>query len=153
MEITEIEKIPPQNIEAEMSLLGSLLLDKEAILKVADVIQVEDFYKNSHARIYETMQELYSKGDPIDLLTVGNRLTEKNLLDQIGGHSYLASLSNAVPTASHVHHYAQIIHRKATRRRLISAAGEITKLGFQETQEVDQLLDNAQTHLFFLSPP
>ncbi|KKU26430.1 MAG: Replicative DNA helicase [Candidatus Magasanikbacteria bacterium GW2011_GWA2_46_17] len=151
MEITEIEKIPPQNIEAEMSLLGSLLLDKEAILKVADVIQVEDFYKNSHARIYETMQELYSKGDPIDLLTVGNRLTEKNLLDQIGGHSYLASLSNAVPTASHVHHYAQIIHRKATRRRLISAAGEITKLGFQETEEVDELLDNAQRQLFGVS--
>jgi len=85
VENNEIEKVPPQSLEAEISFLGSILLDKEAITKVADIVSPEDFYKNSHARIYEIMMELYSRNEPIDLLTLSTRLEEKHLLDQIGG--------------------------------------------------------------------
>ncbi|HSR88903.1 MAG TPA: replicative DNA helicase [Candidatus Udaeobacter sp.] len=150
-DIKELEKIPPQSIEAEMSLLGSILLDKDAMLKIADIVQPEDFYKNAHAQIFEVILELYQKNEPIDLLTLSNRLTEKGHLDQAGGYSYLVSLTNTVPTASHVVNYANIVHKKATRRRLLSAAHEISKMGYEETEELDSLLDNAQRQLFGVS--
>lgn len=150
-DITQLEKIPPQSLEAEMSLLGSVLLDKDAMLKIADIVQAEDFYKNAHVQIFEAVLELYQKNDPIDLLTLSNRLTEKNQLEKIGGHSYLVSLTNTVPTASHVVNYAHIVHKKATRRRLLGAAHEISKLGYEETEELDTLLDQAQRELFGVS--
>ncbi|HYE59698.1 MAG TPA: replicative DNA helicase [Candidatus Kapabacteria bacterium] len=147
--ITDIEKIPPQNIEAEMSLLGAVLIDKDVMMKVADMIEPEDFYKNAHRNIFETMLELYSKNDPVDLLTLGNRLEEKGLLEHTGGRGYLASLTNTVPTASHAEQYAKIILRKATLRKLLQAAGHITQLGFQEEAEnIDTVLDEAQKHLY-----
>lgn len=150
-DINQLEKIPPQSIEAEMSLLGSVLLDKDAMLKIADIVQPEDFYKNAHAQIFEVILELYQKNEPVDLLTLSNRLTEKGWLDQAGGYSYLVSLTNAVPTASHVVNYANIVHKKATRRRLLSAAHEISKMGYEETEELDSLLDDAQRQLFGVS--
>jgi len=150
-DITQIEKVPPQSLEAEMSLLGSILLDKDAMLKIADIVQPDDFYKNGHVQIYEVLQELYQKNEPIDLLTVSNRLSEKGVLEQAGGYSYLVSLTNTVPTASHAANYAHIIHRKATRRRLLMASHEITKLGYDENDDLESLLDNAQRHLFGVS--
>ena len=150
-DITQMEKIPPQSLEAEMSLLGSVLLDKDAMLKIADIVQPEDFYKNAHAKIFEAILELYQKNDPIDLLTLSNRLTERNQLEQAGGHSYLVSLTNTVPTAAHVVNYANIVHKKATRRRLLGAAHEISKLGYEENEELDTLLDQAQRELFGVS--
>ncbi len=148
-DITQIEKIPPQNLEAEMSLLGSILLDKDAMLKIADIVDPEDFYKNSHGHIFEIMSELYNKNEPIDVLTLGNRLEEKKLLEKIGGRSYLVQLSNAVPTASHIVHYANIVRRKATLRKLLTAASEITRLGFKEDVEnVESILDEAQQQLY-----
>lgn len=148
-DITQIEKIPPQNLEAEMSLLGSILLDKEAMLKIADVIEEDDFYKRNHSLIYETMRELYGKNEPIDVLTLGNRLEEKKYIEQIGGRSYLVSLSNSVPTASHIKQYAEIIRRKSTLRKLLHSADEIARLGYQEeTENIDELLDQAQQELF-----
>ncbi len=151
-DITEIEKIPPQNLEAEMSLLGSVLIDKDAMLRVADIVSAEDFYKDGHRRIYEIFVELYSKNDPIDLLTLANRLEEKGILENVGGRSYLAALSNAVPTASNANHYAEIIHRKATRRRLLAASQEITRLSFQEDDgDVEKILDDAQKQIFGVS--
>jgi replicative DNA helicase len=146
-----LEKVPPQSLEAEMSLLGSVLLDKDAMLKIADVVQAEDFYKNAHARIYEAIIDLYQKNEPIDLLTLSNRLSEKNQLEQAGGHSYLVSLTNIVPTAAHVLNYANIVHKKATRRRLLGAAYEISKLGYEENEELDTLLDQAQREIFGVS--
>lgn len=146
-----LDKIPPQSLEAEMSLLGSLLIDKEAILKVADVVAPEDLYKTAHARIFETILELYARNEPVDLLTLSNRLTEKNLLEGVGGKSYLVSLADAVPTASNVLNYAHIVRRKSTRRRLLTAAQEISRLGFQEDGEIDTVLDEAQKHLFGVS--
>jgi len=134
-----------------MSLLGSILLDKDAMLKIADIVQPDDFYKTAHAVIFESILELYQKNEPIDLLTLGNRLLEKEKLESAGGHSYLVTLSNAVPTASHVVNYAHIVHRKATRRRLLTAAHEITRMSFEENEELDTLLDHAQRQLFGVS--
>ena len=152
MPIDEIERIPPQSLEAEMSFLGSILIDKDAMIKVADMARSEDFYKDAHVKIFETIQELYSKNEPVDLLTLSTRLEEKNQLESIGGRSYLAALTNAVPTASNVVHYAGIVHRKATRRRLLSASSEIVRLSYQEeTEDLDQILDQAQQHLFGVS--
>jgi|WetSurMetagenome_2_1015567.scaffolds.fasta_scaffold92071_2 replicative DNA helicase len=150
-EITQIERVPPQSMEAEMSLLGSILLDKDAMLKIADIVQPDDFYKTAHTIIYESILELYQKNEPIDLLTLGNRLLEKNKLENAGGHNYLVTLSNAVPTASNVVNYAQIVHRKATRRRLLTASYEITRMSFEENEELDTLLDHAQRQLFGVS--
>ncbi len=147
----EIERIPPHNLEAEMSLLGSLLIDKEAMLKVADEIDETDFYKNAHGLIYQVILELYSKNEPIDLLTVSSRLDERKQLDLIGGRPYLVSISNSVPTASHIKQYASIIRHKATLRKLQTAAHEITKLSFEEGEDLSGLLDAAQQHIYGVS--
>ncbi len=146
-----IDKIPPQNLEMEQSLLGSLLIDKDAIVKVADLISDDDFYKSNHGLIYQTIRELYEKREPIDILSLGSRLEEKKQLEAIGGRSYLSSLANSVPTSSHVLHYAKVVQNKATLRRLIKAASEITELGYHETEEIDQLLDGAEQRLFSVS--
>lgn len=147
-----IERIPPQSLEAEMSLLGSILIDKEAMLKVADIIKPEDFYKDSHRHIFETILELYSRSEPLDMLTLGTRLEDKNIIEQVGGRAYLATLTNTVPTASNVVHYANIVHRKATRRRLLGASSEISRLAFQEeTDDIESVLDQAQQHLYGVS--
>ena len=144
-------KIPPQNIEMEQSLLGSLLIDKDAIIKVADIITADDFYKDTHRFIFEAIKELYEKREPIDLLSLGSRLEEKKWLETVGGRGYLTSLANTVPTSSHVTHYAKVVQNKATLRRLIKSASEITELGYQESQEIDQLLDKAEQSLFAVS--
>ncbi|MBI4276285.1 replicative DNA helicase [Candidatus Uhrbacteria bacterium] len=145
-------KIPPQNIEAEQSLLGSLLIDKDAIIKIADIVHAEDFYKDIHGMIYDAMIDLFSKHDPIDLLSLGNRLTEKNKLEVVGGRAYLASLANIVPTSSHVVHYAHIVQKKATLRRLIDAARVISHDAYTKSDEdADALLDAAEQQLFRVS--
>jgi len=146
-----LEKIPPQNIEAEQSLLGSLLIDKDAIIKIADKITADDFYKDNHGLIFEAMQDLFVKHEPIDILSLSNRLEEKEQLEQIGGRSYLMSLSNVVPTASHVINYASIVRKKATLRRLLSAATKITEFGYNEEDDVERILDKAEQELFAVS--
>ena len=107
-----IEKLPPQNIEAEKCLLGSLMLDKNAIVKVVDSLQSKDFYKQTHQEIYQAIVDLFEKQDPVDLLSVSTRLKEKNLLETVGSNSYLTELINTVPTASHISNYARIVQRK-----------------------------------------
>ncbi len=145
------EKITPQNIEAEQSLLGSLLIDKDAIIRVADLVRTEDFYKENHAIIYTAILDLFSRHEPIDILSLSTKLQETGKLEEIGGRSYLMTLANSVPTASHVVHYANIVQKKATLRRLLVAAGEITALGYNEEDEVDSLLDKAEQKLFSVS--
>ncbi|MBU4332368.1 replicative DNA helicase [Patescibacteria group bacterium] len=150
--IESIEKLPPQNIEAEQSVLGSLLIDKDAIVKIADILGPQDFYKDNHRIVFESMLELYESREPIDILSLTNRLTERKKLEEIGGRTYLASLANAVPTAAHVVSYAQIVQKKATLRRLLNAASEITSLGYQEeVEDVSSLLDRAEQKLFAVS--
>lgn len=145
------ERIPPQNLEAEQSLLGSLLIDKDAIVKVADRLQGDDFYRPAHQWVYETITELFERHDPIDILSLGNRLEEKGQLTQVGGRAYLVELSNMVPTAANVTHYAEIVQKKATLRRLITAATNISQMGFEEEEEIDATLDEAERALFHVS--
>lgn len=145
------ERIPPQNLEAEASVLGALLIDREAVVKVADFLRPQDFYSPIHATVYQAMLDLYEGREPIDVLSLTNRLAEKKELEGVGGESALASLAMGVPTAGHVLHYAKIVQKKATLRRLISAAAEITNLGFTEEEEVDRVLDAAEQRLFGVS--
>ncbi len=148
---SQIEKLPPQNLEAEQSFLGCLMIDKDAIIKVADTVSESDFYKENHKTIYEAIKELYSRREPIDILSLTNRLDEKSQLEMVGGRSYIALLSNSVATASHVVHYANIIQRKATLRRLLAAASEITEMGYREEEDIEKLLDEAEQLLFGVS--
>ncbi len=145
------DKLPPQNVEAEQSVLGCLMLDKNAIIKVADILRVGDFYRQVHNEIFDSMVELYGKGEPIDLLSVNNRLEERGQLDEIGGPAYLTTLVNAVPTAAHVVHYAKIVHHKKVLRDLIEAAEQITQLGFQEEETIEKILDEAEQKIFSIS--
>ena len=148
MENETKEKLVPQNIEAEKSLLGSLLIDKDAILKVADFLTPRDFYKKNNEQIYETIQEHFEKGEPIDLLSVSSRLKEKKQLKNIGGNSYLTELINSVPNALHVLHYAKIVQRKRILRDLISASYDIGSMGYDEIEDTDILLDRAEKRIF-----
>jgi len=144
-------KLPPQNIEAEKSLLGSLMLDKNAIIKVADFLQTRDFYKPDHQEIYQAILELFEKSDPIDLLSVSSRLKEKNLLKEVGGNSYLTELINLVPTATHILNYAKIVQRKRILRDLIEASQEINLMGYNEQEDIDMLLDKAEQRIFSIA--
>jgi len=144
-------KMPPQNIEAEQSVLGSLMIDKNAVIKVGDIITSEDFYKDNHGKIYEAMIYLYEHHEPIDLLSLSNRLKETDNLERIGGESYLASLANTVPTAANIVHYAKIVEKKAVLRRLIDNASQIVADAYDETEEVEKTLDDAEQKIFSVS--
>ncbi len=146
-----LEKVPPQNIEAEQSILGALLIDKDAIIKIADILTNEDFYEDRHGIIYTTILELFERKEAIDLLSLTSRLNEKNALEQIGGRSYLVTLTNQTPSAAHIVSYAQIIQKKATLRRMINAANHILELGYHEEKEVNELLDKAEQSIFAVS--
>ena len=145
------DKLPPQNIEAEQSVLGSLMIDKNAIIKIGDLLSAEDFYKNSHGKIYEAMLYLYEHHEPIDLLSLSSRLKDTNELEKIGGHSFLASLANTVPTAANVVHYAKIVSKKAVLRKLIDNASQIIVDAYNETEEIEKTLDNAEQKIFSVS--
>lgn len=145
------ERIPPQNLEAEQSLLGSLLIDKDAVTAIADRTRPDDFYRDSHRHIFEAMLQLYERHEPIDILSLGNRLEEQGLLQRVGGRAYLVELSNAVPTAANVAHYADIVQKKATLRRILEAATEITRIGYEEDEDVEASLDRAERTLFGVS--
>jgi replicative DNA helicase len=145
------KKAQPQNSEAESSLLGALLIDSDAIVKIADAITPADFFEKRHERIYEAMSALYEGHDAIDVLTLSNRLKNNGYLEMIGGPAYLTELTNFVPTASHVEQYAEIVAQKAMRRRLISASREITELGYDESKELKALIEEAETTLFEVS--
>ncbi len=144
-------RIPPQNIEAEMSVLGSLMLDKDAIIKIADLVHPDDFYKDANRLIYETMLELFEDREPIDVLSLSNKLEEKKKLEEVGGSGYLTDLVNSVPTASNVVHYAKVVQKKSLLRKLISTASDIVELGYQEAEDVEKVLDEAEQKLFSVS--
>jgi replicative DNA helicase len=146
-----IEKLPPQNLEAEQSLLGCLLLDKESIYKIVDILNPEDFYNNNNKEIFAAMLELFNSQQPIDIITLSNRLEEKKILQEVGGRTYLAQLSNAVATAANTVNYANLIQKKATLRRLQISASEIMDLSFEEEREIDEVLDQAEKKIFGVS--
>jgi len=143
--------LPPQNIEAEQSVLGALMLDKEGVIKVADILNPEDFYRGVHTNIYQAMIDLYEKNEPIDLLSLTNSLEQRDQLEEIGGNSYLTSLVNSVPTAAHVAHYAKIIKDKKVLRDLIDSSAQISQLSFKEPEDVETLVDEAEQKIFSIS--
>lgn len=144
-------RIPPQSIDAEKSVLGAILLDKDAIIKVADIVSPEDFYEARHSLIYEAMLNLFEKRRPIDIVTLSEMLESAGKINEVGGSSYLAELVNGTPSAANIVHYAQICRDKSVLRRLISVAGNITELGFEEESDLSETLDKAEQSLFAVS--
>lgn len=142
---------PPQNAEAEASLLGALLVDADTIVRVADALSALDFYEEKHRRIYEAIIKLYEKHRPIDALTLSNQLKEDGFLDIVGGATYLTELANYVPTAAHAEHYAEIIKQKSMRRRLIKAAQDTVDLGYDESKSIQEVIETAESDLFNVS--
>lgn len=144
-------KIPPHNLEAEASLLGSLLIDAEAIVKIADSVSAEDFYDQRHALIYGAIKKIYDKRRPVDILTLSDQLSANSNLEDVGGAGYLAELTNFVPTAAHAEQYAEIVVNKAMRRRLIKAATKISEIGFDEADNLQGAIEQAESQLFAVS--
>ena len=145
------KNLPPQNSDAEASLLGAILIDSDAITKVADSLSVADFYKVKHQKIYDAMLELYERREALDVLTLADRLKNNGYLDMVGGASYLTELTNFVPTAAHAEQYADIIAGKGARRRLIKASNEIAEMGYDESKQLKELIEEAETRLFEVS--
>jgi replicative DNA helicase len=141
----------PQNTDAEASLLGAILIDGDAIVKVADQIAADDFFDTKHRHIYEAVKKLYEKRSAIDVLTLSDQLKGSGYLDMVGGAAYLTELTNFVPTAAHAEQYADIIAQKAVRRRLIAAGKDISQVGGDEAKSVKELIEEAETKLFEVS--
>lgn len=145
------ERIPPQNVDAEESVLGALLIDKDAMYKVAPVLLPEHFYNDANAEIYSAILTLYERREPADLVTVPEELKRKKKFDHIGGLTYLSQLVSKVPTSAHVEYYANIIRDSYTKRKLISTASSITESAFEENSLASDMLDRAERQLFSIS--
>lgn len=146
-----VGKIPPQNIDAEKSLLGAVLIDEETLADISEHVTVKDFYEKRHSIIYGGMMRLYEKHSPVDLLTLTDELKRKKELDTIGGSAYLTELTNYVPTSAHAEAYAELVAQKAVRRRLIKASSEIAEYGYDEKTSTQELLEKAESELFSVS--
>ncbi len=141
-------RIPPQSVDSEKAVLGSIMLRPGAIHEINDIIQADSFYASKHSQIYKIMLELSSKGEPIDILSVTHKLTEKGLLEQIGGSNYLSELTNAVPSSTNIKHYAEIVAKKHILRKIIEAGVDISELGFrEEVENVFEILDQAEKRM------
>lgn len=143
--------VPPQSVDAEASLLGAILIDSDAIVKIADIVSVRDFYDERHGHIYESVRTLYESHRPIDVLTLSDELKANKRLEQVGGAGYLTELTNYVPTAAHVEQYASMVAQKAMRRRLIKASQDIVSLGYDEAKSLHELIETAESRLFEVS--
>ena len=141
-------RLPPQHLESEQALLGAIMLRAETLYDVSDIIIPQAFYAEKHRVIYDAMIDLFQRREPIDLLTLSNRLEEKNELERIGGRAYLAELANMVPSSANAKHYAELVRKKYVMRMLISTASQVTELGYKEDAELDHLLDEAEKQIF-----
>ncbi len=141
-------RVPPQSLEAEMALLGSVMLRPDVIYEITDFIGAHSFYSERHAMIFRAMMELYAKATPIDLLSLSSALRDKGILEQAGGASYLTELVNGVPSSANAKHYAEIVQKKHVMRNLIECSEEISRLGYDEAGDLEQLLDNAEKSIF-----
>ena len=149
--MADITRIPPHSVESEQSILGSILLDKDAIITVAETITPTDFYKDAHRIIYESMMALNNKNEPIDMVTLTDELRKRGYLDDIGGVTYLTSLSTIVPTTSNVKYYAEIVKEKSVLRQLIKASNDIINLGYGSGENAEDVLDFAEKKIFDIS--
>jgi len=146
-----IDRLPPQSIEAEQSVLGALLIDRDAVIEVADFLRPVDFYRQANATIYDSIIELYERREPVDIVTVSEALERKGALEQVGGSAYLTSLINLTPTAVNAVHYGHIVERKAVLRNLIGAAGKIAAIGYDDSADVGEAIDRAEQELYTVS--
>ncbi|MDB5184471.1 MAG: Replicative helicase [Candidatus Saccharibacteria bacterium] len=151
MDDTGQRRAAPQNTDAEASLLGAILIDTDAVVKIADALDATDFFEARHQKIYGAMIKLYERREALDVLTLADQLKNDGYLDMVGGPSYLTELTNFVPTAAHAEQYADIIAQKALRRRLISASAEISEMGYDESKQLKELVEEAETRLFQVS--
>ncbi|MEE8484834.1 MAG: replicative DNA helicase [Nitrospinota bacterium] len=149
---TGIGRIPPHNLEAEQSVLGGILFDNSALPRAIESLKTgEEFYKPAHKTIYAAYLDLFNKSEPIDLMTVSERLRKNKQIDEIGGLDYLASLMETFPTSANVEIHARIVKEKALLRKLIATAGELVNLGFEDTEDVSEVIDRAEKMVFQLS--
>lgn len=146
--ISTFDRLPPHSLEAEESVLGSLLLSQEALVEVSDILKPEDFYKEANAIIYRTALELYAAGEPVDPLTISERLRAQGLLERAGDRAYIVQLASAVPTPANARHYAEIVVRLATYRRLIDAAAKVMQRGFEAPEDINAALDEAEDLIY-----
>ena len=146
-----LDKIPPQNLEAEMAVIGSMLLDEEAISIAVETLGSESFYKDSHRKIFEAILELYNTNKPVDLITLTNELKRINVLDEIGGPSFLAVLANAVPTSANISHYVSIVKEKSILRSLINNSTRIVSMCYESEGNINEVVDNAEKFIFEIS--
>jgi replicative DNA helicase len=146
-----LDRMPPQSLEAEQAVLGAVLRENDALSKALETLEVNNFYRQSHRVIFSAMCELFEQGEPIDLLTLQERLRLKEDLETAGGVTYLAKLIDMTPTAGHVRHHAKIVREKAILRGLIHAATEIVSQSYEDTIEVEELLDRAEKSIFSIS--
>ncbi|RJQ15121.1 MAG: replicative DNA helicase [Nitrospiraceae bacterium] len=149
--VTEFDRLPPQNVEAEQSVLGAVLLENEAIAAVIEHLTPGDFYRESHKKIFIAMLDLYEKNEPIDLITLTEQLSKKEQLEEVGGASYLSSVVNLVPTSANVRYHSKIIKEKAILRNLITTSTEIITSCYDTDDDVHDLLDRAETRIFNIS--
>jgi len=146
-----VERLPPHNLEAEQSVLGSLLIDRDAVIRVASFLKPDDFFRSAHATIFQAIVDLYNRREPPDFVTVVDELERRERLEEVGGVAYITELMNAVPTAVHVEYYGRIVERTATLRRLIEAGSEIVRIGYDESLDIDEALERAEQAIFDVS--
>lgn len=144
-------KIPPQNVDAEKSLLGAVLIDEDVLADVSEIVKPKDFYDKNHDMIFDGMMRLYEKHKPVDMLTLTDELRRKDHLELVGGAAYLSELTNYVPTSAHAEAYADLVAQKAMRRRLIKASTEMSEMGYDEDSDIAELLSKAEAELFNVS--
>ncbi len=143
-----LERVPPQNLEAEQAVLGSMLIEREALIKAADILHQEDFYREANREVFQAVVNLHEHGEAVDLVTVTDELRKRGLLENIGGVAYLTALANAVPTAANAEYYARIVEEKALLRELITVATDIVAKGYQGAEEVAVLIDDSERRIF-----
>lgn len=146
-----LHNVPPQSLEAEESILSAVLIDNSTLLDVIEILTPDDFYRSAHQKIFSAVIELFSRNEPVDLVTLTNILKEKAQLEEIGGAAYLAGLVDTVPIAVNAQHYGKIVHDKASLRRLIAKASEIAKRCFEDRGNVDEVIDFAESSIFEVS--
>jgi|LFRM01.1.fsa_nt_gb replicative DNA helicase len=147
----QAQRIPPHSLEAEQSVLGSMLLDKEAVAAAAEVLQGEDFYSDAHKEIYEAILDIYDRGEPVDLVTLAEELRQRGTLEAAGGGTYISDLAMAVPSTANVGYYIRIVEEKSILRKLISASNEIIKESYEASEDLDIIIDHAEKKIFDIS--
>lgn len=148
MEEIKNMRIPPHSIEAEQSVLGSMIMDHDAVIVASEILIASDFYRPDHAQIYAAIMELYTSGNPIDLITIQDKLVQKGVLEQVGGLSYIAELASSVPTSAHIKQYSKIVQEKSTLRKLIKVSTEITAKSFEGDEPLDNIMNFAEKSVF-----